>query len=646
LQTIYLQHNNLQKIEFNVDLPELELIDLSFNEKLSELKISKDLPKLSFLYLHKCDFNNLQNLSKYFIKDNFDFNIEENKNLQSPPIEIVGQGKDAVKNYFESIYSAEKVEVDYLFEAKLILVGEERAGKSTIAKALSEKNFKIDLDQPSTEGIDVLKWYIPKTNVKTDDDFRFNIWDFGGQEIYHATHQFFLTKRSLYLFVTEARKDLRFDDFYYWLNIIHILAGDSPVILVQNKVDQSHGEASILEYKKTFKAICDDLQKVSCNTEHDQWQSRYSLTLKMLKQAIFDVLRNKKLPGIGDELPKAWVDIRNKIAELQNGEHNYMSLTDYYKICKEHGLDNERAIFLSDYFHDLGVFLHFRNDVQLRNIIFLNYEWVTKGIYNVFDNEKIKNQTYGKFTDEDLIDIWHEPQFAEKQAELLNLMKNREFKICYQHKDGYYLAPQLFNDKELNYEWRTNENNLIFRYNYAFMPKGILSQLIVMLNQHIFNDTYWKYGVLFDYKNSRAIVTEKRFKNENIIYIRVEGAQKRELLSLIGNNIEEINGTYTNLKVSEEIGCNCDECNTSETPHYFDTKTINNFINKKKKHVVCLQSTELVEINGLLGSYIPIEQIQAYHKVETTNITNIYGDRNVVGQGIKGNFSYNGNEKQ
>jgi len=26
-----------------------------------------------------------------------------------------------------------------------------------------------------------------------------NIWDFGGQEIYHATHQFFLTHRSLYL---------------------------------------------------------------------------------------------------------------------------------------------------------------------------------------------------------------------------------------------------------------------------------------------------------------------------------------------------------------------------------------------------------------------------------------------------------------
>ena len=40
--------------------------------------------------------------------------------------------------------------MDYLYEAKLLLVGEERVGKSTIAKALSEKNFKIDSEEDST----------------------------------------------------------------------------------------------------------------------------------------------------------------------------------------------------------------------------------------------------------------------------------------------------------------------------------------------------------------------------------------------------------------------------------------------------------------------------------------------------------------
>ena len=625
----------LSKFEILVNLPKLRLLDLNYNKNLKEINIRADLPELKFLYLTRCGLKDLQNLAKYFVVDHFDFNIDGNLYLQSPPIEIAKQGKNAVINYFKSIYKGEKVKFDYLFEAKLILVGEERAGKSTIAKALSQEDFQIDLNQKSTEGIDVLKWMVPKEDVKTDKDFRFNIWDFGGQEVYHATHQFFLTKRSLYLFVTEARKDLRFDDFYYWLNIINTLAGKSPVILVQNKADQSHNELSIESYQKAYPQIWDGLQKVSCNTQHEQWNEKHCHTIGCLKSTIYDILRNRILEGIGDKLPISWVEIRKEIADLQAKKLNYISIEDYYKICADKGLDKERALFLSDYFHDLGVFLHFRNDVNLRNTIFLNYEWVTKGIYNVFDNAKIKNETFGKFSDEDLISIWDEPQFKGKEPELLNLMKNEEFKICYQHRKGYYLAPQLFSDKVVDYEWRTNHSNLVFRYNYKFMPKGILSQLIVMLHKYIYNDTFWKYGVLFEYKNTRAIVTENRLENKNIIEIKVEGDGKRDLLRMIGEKIEEINESYTNLVCDEEFACNCDECEKLEIKHYFNLKTINNFINKKRKYLVCSNSAEEVEINCLLGYYIPQEQLKAYEKGDTTNITNIYGSNNFVGQDIK-----------
>ena len=36
---------------------------------------------------------------------------------------------------------------------------------------------------------------------------RLAVWDFGGQEIYHATHQFFLTDQSLFVLVWSARAD-------------------------------------------------------------------------------------------------------------------------------------------------------------------------------------------------------------------------------------------------------------------------------------------------------------------------------------------------------------------------------------------------------------------------------------------------------
>jgi internalin A len=39
----------------------------------------------------------------------------------------------------------------------------------------------------------------------SQDQAHLNVWDFGGQEIMHATHQFFLTRRSLYLLVLSGR---------------------------------------------------------------------------------------------------------------------------------------------------------------------------------------------------------------------------------------------------------------------------------------------------------------------------------------------------------------------------------------------------------------------------------------------------------
>ena len=63
-----------------------------------------------------------------------------------------------------------------------------------------------------------------------------NIWDFGGQEIMHGTHRFFLTERSLYLLVLEDRRE---DDrsIYDWLKVIRNRGGNSPVMVVINKCD-------------------------------------------------------------------------------------------------------------------------------------------------------------------------------------------------------------------------------------------------------------------------------------------------------------------------------------------------------------------------------------------------------------------------
>jgi internalin A len=139
--------------------------------------------------------------------------ILEGNPMEIPPPEVVKQGTEAVRNYFHQLEAAGQ---DYLYEAKLLIVGEPGAGKTTLAKKILDPTYQLDRAEVSTKGIDVMMWEFPVETGRrpvSTHPFRVNIWDFGGQEIYHATHQFFLTKRSLYVLVADTRKDDT--DFYY-----------------------------------------------------------------------------------------------------------------------------------------------------------------------------------------------------------------------------------------------------------------------------------------------------------------------------------------------------------------------------------------------------------------------------------------------
>ena len=74
-------------------------------------------------------------------------------------------------------------------------------GKTSLVKKLTTGKFRTR--EKPTEGIKIVDWPCPfhrKQFITT------HIWDFGGQEIMHATHQFFLTTRSLYVLVLEREK--------------------------------------------------------------------------------------------------------------------------------------------------------------------------------------------------------------------------------------------------------------------------------------------------------------------------------------------------------------------------------------------------------------------------------------------------------
>jgi GTPase SAR1 family protein len=580
---VYDEKRRLTQIPVEVfELEHLEMLDLRWNQLNA---LPESIAKLQNLTELNLRHNQLIDVPESITKlQNLKILRLEGNPIETPPPEVVFDrggytNLEGIKNYFRQLQSAEK---DYLYEAKLLIVGEAGAGKTTLAKKIEDRDYVLKEDEPTTEGIDVIKWEFP---LQQNKNFRVNIWDFGGQEIYHATHQFFLTKRSLYTLVADIRKEDT--DFYYWLNVVELLSDNSPLLIIKNEKQDRRREINERQLRGQFTNLKETL---AANLATNRGLPEI---LKAIKLYI------SILPHIGTELPKTWVNVRKT---LENDDRNYIRLDEYLSICQENGFDRiEDKLQLSGYLHDLGVCLHFQDDPLLKKTVILKPTWGTDAVYKVLDNPGVVGSP-GKFNRGDLAKIWGEEKYANMQDELLQLMIN--FKLCYRLKNsGYYIAPQLLTANAPDYPW-DNRHNLIMRYKYEFMPKGILSRFIVETHQYIAEQKYvWRSGVILQKEGAKAEVIEYYDKRE--IVIRVSGQNKKELMIIVTYELDKINQTFKRIKLEKLIPCNCSRCsNPSMEPHFYRLENLKKRLLHKQFKVQCDESFEHVNVLSLVDDFI------------------------------------------
>ena len=174
-----------QKIQ-QVREQRLTKLDLSNYWNAPEEKKLREIPaavfELEWLQVLKLSDNQLSSLPDAITRlENLSGLYLSGNPLETPPIEVAERGIEAIRAYFQE-------QLDTVYEAKLIIVGEGAVGKTTLAKKIENANYFVPTPEDSTHGIEVKEWHF---NMENGKDFRVNIWDFGGQEIYHATHQFF-----------------------------------------------------------------------------------------------------------------------------------------------------------------------------------------------------------------------------------------------------------------------------------------------------------------------------------------------------------------------------------------------------------------------------------------------------------------------
>ncbi len=276
-------------------------------------------------------------------------------------------------------------------------------------------------------------------------------------------------------------------------------------------------------------------------------------------------------------------------------------------------------LVLSGYFHDLGVFLHFQDDDLLNKTIILNTAWGTDAVYKVLDNETVR-KNLGKFDKNDLKNIWNEEKYITMRSELLKLMMN--FKLCYEipSQPGNYIAPQLLSAEQPEYNWN-DENNLLLRYEYEFMPKGILTRFIVETHAMIENETcVWKTGVVLNKDGARAEIIELYRYHKGEIRIRVSGSRKRDLLTTVRYDLGKIHDSYERLKYKILVPCNCSKCKGSQSPHFYPWNVLNKFIDDEQPKIQCQKSYAMVNVQGLVNDIIKPDRVLSSHK-ETNDMS-------------------------
>lgn len=457
-------------------------------------------------------------------------NIRENPGLRLP-FEIEKSSPARILAYY--FLTADPEARQPLNEFKLVLVGRGGVGKTTLVHRLLTDQFKIFRRTP---GIKITKWPLKISG----EGARAHIWDFGGQEIMHGTHRFFMTERALYLVLLSGREGTEDQDAEYWLSLVRSFAGDVPVIVLLHKSDDYPFELNRALLQEKHGRIF----FLATDSETGRGISELRDQITQLAGA---------LPGLKASWPTAWRQVKD---DLPRKKKSWLTFADFCAFCKQRGVDSPSdQEALAGYLHDLGLMLAYRRDDTLRKFGVLNPQWATKGIYQMLNARTIRDAG-GTFTIKSFHEVLPATAYPESlHAFLLALMIR--FRLCHplDTRGNKYLIPELLGKEEppLEADFPPAEC-LSFVYHYAsVLPEGLLPRFIVETYVHREPKHAWRSGAILERANCRAMVRGDLQARTVTIRVAGVGNGRRELLGIIREHFERIHASYEKLPVTAKV---------------------------------------------------------------------------------------------
>lgn len=552
---------------------QLEILSLAAN-RLTELP--PEIGRLRRLRILRLEDNRLTDLpeSLYKLPKLEEIYIHGNSALDLPP-EVLGPTWEGVREDGNRPASQRYI-LDYYFsrraggakaldEVKMIFAGRGGTGKTSLVKRLVFDRF--DKDEPETPGIAITDWNMH--DCPGGGPVTAHVWDFAGQVITHAMHQFFFSTRTMYVLVLTGRENAERDDAEYWLRLIAAFGTErefpmSELARIDMKDSAIHQNPPVIVALNKW----DDGGSARARLDRAALRERYPFIVGFVET---DCATKRGLPElraklgetvgamkwVRDGFPTKWAGVKDK---LRANPDPHLGYDVFRGICRAEGVADEgEQDSLATALHALGVALNYRDDERLRFASVLKPHWLTENVYALMRHAEAKAGVLPRAA---LPSVLKDEKDAAMRRFLVDMMVR--FELAYPlaeegEEPDRWLVPQALPDEQPAdaESFRTAAEATRLRFSYRALPTNIVPQFIVRTHAFLELDkkrerVQWASGAVLARAGARALVRADKY--ERIVEVTVTGPAeaRQQLAGLCQAELRSIHALIRGLNPHEE----------------------------------------------------------------------------------------------
>ena len=543
LRTLDLYKNQISNITPLQGLTQLTWLALS-NNQISDITPLQELTKLKELYIY---YNKLPELS-----------LSSCDNLQ------------LVLKYLSEKKLEQKI---FKLPAKIMLLGNHAAGKSSFLYYLKNKKLADSGKIPSTHILTIEQYNLP-TQYKEQENKTIlpdaMIYDFGGHDYYHGIYSAFLSQKAITVLlwckefdkneVGNTKNNLGFTRNFtrnYWLHQLKasVLKENETVLMVQTHADEEDNKRE--NYTENYSDFnISNEYYLSFDKDYVAEHKQLKRKLTDLKEDLIDEIILKRNES-EEERPKFYEKFLDYVIGYKKSECVKVEdiFKNHYSNLREKNEGENDAILCSylkidlDKLHHAGMIIYYKEDEELKDIVWLNPQKTVEYIHKDILKQEFIIKNDGKIKEKDFDALFD----SDNKIKIKKMLIHQKV-IFHDEGDKKYIVPgylPLTTNKDYYLTTFTFSENFNFKLKFKnFLPFGLINQLICLYGGQPDIKEFWRDQLIFTFDNQYIIKIRLDFSSlEIVVYIQQKKGEiphlsLAELEKLIFMNIIDLYSDY------------------------------------------------------------------------------------------------------